>query len=322
MLQSDSLTLAADGLRLPARAAYAPADTAAAADSLPRFLLRPNEVAAPRQWDGLRPLNVDSLPGLTAPATPQDTVTLPLLRLDSLTATSTPGFTGDPLPYALRADSLVCAALALSFFVAAWIISASRHYLHECLKDFFHRPARAEAYDESTGSERRGQWLLAALTGFLLSILYFSYQYAGGRTLPDNASPHAILGAGTGICFLYYLAKSALYGFVNATLFSRQQARLWNETYLLSILATGTALLPLTLLVTFSELSRETLAAGFACLVIAVKIPLLYKCFRIFFKGALGSVHLILYFCALELAPALVLWRVLLRATLYLTLNP
>lgn len=322
MLQSDTLTLAADSLGLSAPAAYAPADTAAAADSLPRYLLRPDEVAAPQQWDGLRPLNVDSLPGLTAAAAPCDTVTLPLLRLDSLAAAAQPGFTGDPLPYTLRADHYVTGALALSFLIAAWVLSVSRRYLHECLKDFFHRPARAEAFDESTGGERRGQWLLVALTAFLISILCFSYRFAGGDALPDGVSPYVLLGAGTGICFLYYLSKSALYGFVNTTLFSRQQARLWNETFLLSVLATGVALLPLTLLEIYSGLSREELAAGFVCLAAAVKIPLLYKCFRIFFKGALGCVHLILYFCALELTPALVLWRALLRATLYLTSNP
>lgn len=315
-------SLATDSLRLPADTAQLRADTAAVADSLPRYLLRPDEVAPRAEWGGLRPVELDSLLQRAQPAAAPDTVELPLFRLEQLHVTEVPGFTGDPLPYSFRTDNYVTAALLLAFLLTVWVLAVMRRYLHECVKDFFHRPARAEALDERTGSERRAQWLQVCLTCFLLSILYFDFVQHHNPRIVDETSPYLILATGTGLCWLYYVAKHVLYQTVNFTLFDRQRAQLWNETYQLSVLALGLLLLPLTLWAVYFDVSYENLLIAFICLVLVVKIPLLFQCSGIFFNGLRGCFHLILYFCALELAPALVLWRVLLRATFYLTSNP
>ena len=52
--------------------------------------------------------------------------------------------------------------------------------------------------------------------------------------------------------------------------------------------------------------------------VLVLKSLLLYKSYQIFFSYKLGGVHLILYFCTLEVIPLLVLWRVILFANNYL----
>ncbi len=315
----NSIPAPADSL---APQAATPDSLALPADSLPRYLLRPDEVAETAEWPGLHPQSADSLFAVKTAEAQPDTVELPLFRIERLPATEMPGFTGDLLPYSFRTDNYITGALLLSFFLAAWVLATLRHYLRECLKDMLHHPAHAEALDERTGNERRAQWLMTCITCFLLSILYYDFIQHRSPGLLDDTSPYTVLGIGAGACFLYYAFKGLLYQAVNRTLFGRRQAQMWSETFQLSLLVQGLALIPLTLLVVYFDLSYENMLLGFAALIVAVKIPLLFRCFSIFFQGALGCVHLILYFCALEIAPALVLWRVLLRAAFYLTSNP
>jgi hypothetical protein len=85
------------------------------------------------------------------------------------------------------------------------------------------------------------------------------------------------------------------------------------------VLALGFAILPLTLLVIYFDLDYSTLRILFVCILATVKTLLFYKCFQIFFDYKFGSVHLFLYFCALEILPLLVLWKSLLLASSYLS---
>lgn len=52
------------------------------------------------------------------------------------------GIAGDPVPYQFRTDSIVTIILMLSFFLMVKVVSGSRHYLHQQIKDFFHHRQR------------------------------------------------------------------------------------------------------------------------------------------------------------------------------------
>ena len=93
--------------------------------------------------------------------------------------------------------------------------------------------------------------------------------------------------------------------------FDAAHRRLWNDTYFVSILLIGVILLPLTLLVVFFDLPFSQALSAYVLLMAFVKILLLYKANRIFFSSFSGSLHVILYFCALEIAPLLFAWGLL-----------
>jgi putative membrane protein len=86
---------------------------------------------------------------------------------------------------------------------------------------------------------------------------------------------------------------------------------LWNDTYFVSILSVGVVLLPLALLVVFFDLPFVQALTAYVLLMAFVKILLLYKAYRIFFSSFSGSLHVILYFCALEIVPLLFAWGLL-----------
>lgn len=243
-----------------------------------------------------------------------------ITRITDSTFVSVPptGIAGDPVPYQFRTDSIVTIILMVSFFLVVWVTSLSRHYLHEQVKDFFHYRQRENLFSERTQTEMRGQVFLIFQTCFLLAILFFDYTQEFQTEVFNQLSPYKILGVSMGICCLYFTLKIGVYAFVNNIFFERKKKEQWTEAYLLCVLGTGLALLPLTLLVVYFDFSFTNTAICFACIIIVDKILLFYKCSRIFFNYTFGIVHLFLYFCTLEIVPIFILFRALIYANNFL----
>lgn len=250
-------------------------------------------------------------------------------RLDSITGTKDSlvtikptGIAGDPIPYLFRNDNFVTITLLISFFLVVWVISCSRYFLSKQVKDFFHERKRGNLFDERTRSELRGQIYLVFQTCFILGLLFFDFTQERQTEVFNQVSPYKILGMSVAIFALYYLLKCGTYAFVNSIFFDRSQNERWNEAYMLSILALGIALLPVTLLVVYFDLGFYELTILFFSILALDKTLLLYKCSRIFFTYPWGALHLFLYFCTLEIAPLFILFRALVYANSFLlTIN-
>lgn len=228
------------------------------------------------------------------------------------------GMAGDPLPYRLRTDNVVTLALLVGFMLAVWVVSRSMRYLLAQLKDFFYPPGRDGSLTTGTGNELKGQLFLIFQTCVVMGLMFFSYTQ---EYLPDvfnQASPYKLLALDIGLLMAYYLLKVLLYQFVNWVFFDSRSRMLWMEAFLLTVLAEGLILLPVTLLVVYFEMSMRYAVFIMLGVVAGLKLLLLYKSYQIFFSYKLGGVHLILYFCTLEALPLLVLWRAILFANNYL----
>lgn len=230
------------------------------------------------------------------------------------------GVPGDSLPYRFRSDSLVTGVLMLSFFLVVLVVSRSRHFLVDSIKNIFGFGMPGNKFDSRTETELRGQIFLIFHTCFLLGILFFDYTQTKMTEVFNQVSPYMILGMSVGVCALFCALKIALYGFVNYVFFDRRRSIEWTNTYLFSMLAMGLALLPLALLVVYYDLDFERTRAVFLFVLVMCKILLVYKCYTIFFNYRYGFLHLILYLCTLELMPLAILWRTLIYASNYLTL--
>lgn len=232
------------------------------------------------------------------------------------------GMAGDPIPYQFKNDNIVTIVLMASFFLVVWVISRSRHFLQNQLKEFFHPRKRENLFVEHAQNGFRGQVFLILQTCFLLGLLFFDLTQEKQVEVFNQVSPYRILGMSFGVCCSYYLTKSCLYACINNIFFERQQIEMWNKAYLLCVLGLGLALLPLTLLVIYFDLDFESLINLFLFILVVDKILLFYKCNHIFFNYRLGWVHLFLYFCTLEIAPLLILLRALIYANNFLlTIN-
>ncbi len=87
----------------------------------------------------------------------------------------------------------------------------------------------------------------------------------------------------------------------------------------MSLLVLTLGMLPLALLVVFFDLERNIVQPAFIALLMLSKSLVAYRCARIFFDSGRLGLHLFLYFCTLEIAPLIFLWRVLLFVNHHLT---
>lgn len=233
------------------------------------------------------------------------------------------GIAGDPVPYRFKTDNFVTITLLLSFFLVVWVISRSRHFLRDQMKEFFHRPSiRGNLFSSHVETAIRGQVFLIFQTCFVIGMLFFDFTQEKQTEVFNQVSPYKILSVSVGISSLYYVLKTGLYNFVNSVFFNREQRTQWNQTYLLSVLALGLALLPVALLVIYFDMSFDNMVKAVVCILLVDKSLLMYKCHRTFFNYTFGWVHLFLYFCTLEIMPLLILLRIMVYANSFLlTIN-
>lgn len=217
------------------------------------------------------------------------------------------GVAGDPLPYAFANDDTMLILLIASFVIMAWAIAASWKFLGGFFRDFFYTRIRPSLFAEREDTVLHGSWLIIAETSFLTALIAFTLMRAVSPEGFAQTSPYTLLGTATTVAAGYYMAKLGLYALVNRTFFPADKCAVWADTYLVSVLATSCCLLPLVVAVVFFDLSAGHSAMVCILLEGVIKTLLLYKCHTIFFKTRLGGVHIILYLCALEIIPLLLL---------------
>lgn len=225
------------------------------------------------------------------------------------------GIAGDPVDYSFRNDNYVTSIILLGFFLMAWVIAASWRFLRDQLKDFFYTRERPSIFTEREDTVLRGRFFMVLQTSFMIAILFFAFSKVYLPEVFGQVSPYLLLGVTTILSVIYFGVKLLIYSIVNHTFFSPVKCKLWENSLMISILATGCALLPVTLLVVFFDLSFWHAALLCVLLISVIKILLLYKCYCIFFKSLLGGLHIILYFCALEIIPIGILGVILVASS-------
>lgn len=228
------------------------------------------------------------------------------------------GEAGTPRPYSLRDDDMILGTLLLSIFLMMWIVFSSWSFLRDAFKDFFRQRTRANLFTDRQDTMLRGRGYTLLQTSFLQSILYFEYVRHFLPELFERLSPYVLLANHLLVLLAYYLLKILLYKWVNATFFAPEPRRQWGNHWFISVLSMGTALVPLTLLVVFFALPPEAMILSYVLLMMLIKSLLFYKTKRIFFDSLIGILHIILYFCALEVVPLLGLWIALEASTHWL----
>ncbi len=226
------------------------------------------------------------------------------------------GMTADPLPYMLRRDDWVTGILLICFFFLMVVISSGKRFFLLQFKHFFFATHdREQAFEMETGREKRYMVFLVFQTSLVLGLLFFDYTQGLPDFYPGRLSPHFLLGIEAAVCLLYFGVKRVLYGFMNWIFFDRFQRVKWMKTFLLLTGLEGTLLFPLALVMVYFDMPVHNVGLCFLSILLLVKILMLYKAFSIFFRKNHGLLHLIMYFCALELVPLTALWRILVYIT-------
>lgn len=222
------------------------------------------------------------------------------------------GLLSDSRPYLLRRDDGVVGILLVCLLAVMVIFSNSRKFIKSRLQGFFlNRVGQKEFFSVEIGSEVRHAVFLYMLGGLLAGLLFFIYTQSARDMFMVQVSPHLLLGVYVAICWAYLGAKQLTYLFVNWVFFNKERRVAWTKSYSFLISSESVLLFPLALIAVFFNLPVHELMIYSCFLVGLVRIFLFYKTFCIFFSKIHGLLHLIVYFCALEMLPLCGLWQAL-----------
>ncbi|MCL1625946.1 DUF4271 domain-containing protein [Bacteroides caecicola] len=220
------------------------------------------------------------------------------------------GMEGELLPYRLNNDWTVTCLMFLCFFFLYYSINRRQKYLHQRIKTFFSNKKRSNLFDDvATESTPLFVLILTGVTCVLSGVCLFDYFLDDIPLLTEYVSPHLLLGFYILSSVLLVLYKWGTYTFTNRIFFDKERTTAWTEAYFDIIIVTGFLLFPTVLLIVFFNLSGSPSRLLILITLLLIKILLFYKCIRNFFNHFHGILHLILYFCTLEMVPDLLLWK-------------
>lgn len=218
------------------------------------------------------------------------------------------GVAGDPVPYAMRSDDVVTGLLVMCFLLAVISIARSRHFIYRQAKNFFYvSHGNRDTEETETGSEVRFQLFLVVLTCLLMSLLCFFYATNNVSSTFVLRSQYELIALFFASFIGYFLVKILLYCLLNIVFFDSKKNEQMARALLFVWAGVGLVLFPLVLLQGYFEISIRSVALYATVLLVLVKILLFYKAYLIFFRQKGLFLHFILYFCALEIVPALAL---------------
>lgn len=219
------------------------------------------------------------------------------------------GFEGTPISYSPRTDDAIALTLLACFFLSSIALARGKRFLSQQVKDFVLHRERTSIFDSSTAADVRYLLVLVLQTCVLSGITFLNYFHDTSPTLMNQVSPLLLLGIYVGFCLAYFLLKWLIYMFLGWTFFDKNKTNIWLESYSALIYYVGFALFPFVLFLVYFDLSLTNLVIIGSIILILTKILMFYKWIKLFFHQFSGLFLLILYFCALEIVPCLLLYQ-------------
>ncbi len=230
------------------------------------------------------------------------------------TSTAAVGAIDGEMPlYSLRNDDFVCVALFLSTFALLWLAVSSWGFVVRTATAFFYdlRLRRAVPTDGTDIEEVGDNRVLHLLVAFLGAMAYVCYVRAEHETAFMTTAPYGLLLKSMGLIVAWYIMRGLLHKFIDSVFFERWQHTLYVQQRTQCTFLMGYILLPLLLVEVFFAPPAVAYKVAFFFVIAVSRLTLALKCYSTFFTYRGGFIHLILYFCTLEIAPLAALWRLL-----------
>ena len=204
-------------------------------------------------------------------------------------------------------DDYVVMGIVVMFFVLAVTFYKYGTALFNRLKDFFAtKRMYVDGVGGDLGSEAWFMFLLTSVGAISVSIILVSHWISMNGVNAWEGMPYWMFGAGYAVYMALVYAKAWLYMLVNWTFFDKEKGKRWMGGYLLMTALVPLLFYPLALMEVFAHLSSEMVTISVILVVILYEILLFYKTLVNFRMRKYGYLLNILYFCSVELMPALV----------------
>lgn len=229
--------------------------------------------------------------------------------------------TGQLLPYQLRTDD----ALTITLFICAMLLVLTAVVIgHPLLRRIEQMPLFAYRQNDKTGKETPGGVQPLMMTHAALIIGAFAWAMAT-RVHPDLP----MLPIPTAVLLIAYIVIGALYlcfcrwfyQFVGWLFFEPAEVKWGVEGWLNSACLISLLMFPLTLLAVYFSLPIGLLILILFLVLFFPGVLLFYWLKKLFYANFYGSLLLILYLCALEIFPMILMALGIEQLNRYLLLN-
>lgn len=218
------------------------------------------------------------------------------------------GVEGIPIPYSPRMDDGVTTVLLCCFFLSSYVLSRHRKFLLQLIKDFMLHRERNSIFSISTAGDVHSLFLLILQSCVLVSVLLLCHFCEEQPALLEHLPSYALLGIYVAVCVCFLLLKWAVYALLGWIFFDDLRTALWLESYSTLIYYYGFSLFPFVLLAVYFD--WPLVNSLFIALIFLsfVKIMTFYKWLKLFCRELYGRFALIVYFCALEVMPCMLVY--------------
>lgn len=230
------------------------------------------------------------------------------------------GMQGEPLPYRLCSDNTINGILILCFLFLTYALKNCKKYLIRHIKGLFIHKDRASLFDEVVNTNSRYIFTLILVACISAGIYLFNYFVHTDRLL-EKMVPHIlILGIYIALVLSFIGAKWCMYSFIDWIFFDKEKYKAWIQFYFNTMSISGLLLFLAVLVTVYSGISFDYGNYLILIILLLTKLLLFYKCFKNFFNHFHGFLHFIVYFCALEIIPLILLWKGLIYLNNFLIL--
>ena len=243
---------------------------------------------------------VDSLPGSAAIGQPAPAG----LHAE----TQPPGMEGHPLPARLGSGAGVVAVLFLGFFLLLYVSHAGRKFLQQEARGWTALRVREDFFDGPAGAGGRVRFFILLAEALFLGISAFVHFRGVALPALDGAF-YAALFLGILLCWACVLVKWLVCLLVGWLFFDRLRTSLWVDSYFAIVYFALVLWCPCLLLRVYFDWSAGTFALSFLLVAGMAKILVFYNCIKFFSTKFYGLFYLIVYFCALEIMPCLIMYK-------------
>ena len=222
------------------------------------------------------------------------------------------GFSSTATPFRIRNDAWSGLLLLLCLILAASLVLRLRKKFGELLAAvFFPIPGKADEPLVDDPLRYSTRLIAVALLSLTAAMVTFTYTQHDAGFFPFPETPYILFAAFLALWLAYFLLKRLMESFVNWMFFRKEKIFTWQRAYTFLYVMEAMLFLVISLVIVYLPISQEKALFLTLGVVAFVKILLLFKTYRIFFPKMYGTLHLIVYFCTLELMPLLVMQQIL-----------
>lgn len=227
------------------------------------------------------------------------------------------GVGGTPRPVGYGENSWLSTIIVAMLVIIALNFSSCRQLFKNFRQNILGMRQRANAFDNRTANETRTLFIIIALLCLSEGILMFSAAVSSGIVRENTgALSMTMLMASCALCF--YLWQLAVYGAIGYAFADRDATHQWLTGFNASqVLLSFLLIIPALLSLFYTGLTNVMLILAVGCYILT-RLLFICKGFRIFYTNFGSLLYFILYLCALEIIPLLILRRISLSVLRYL----